>query len=120
MLKVSKVQSLFVQQLPTLQKMAKIQFRNLSPEAKQESITNAIGLAWKFYFNLAKRHRAQEHGHLGVVHAFCNQADSGRSHAARLPTSERRLLPGAGSARLGSMISTLGSSLVGIPRSRIK
>ena len=80
MLNVSKVQRLFVQQLPTLQKMARIQFRQLSPEAKQESITNAIGLAWKFYFNLAKRNRAHEHGILASCMRFAiKQTRAGRT-----------------------------------------
>ena len=47
MLNLSAVQDMFVQRLPALRKTARINFRHLPPELKEESITNAIALAWK-------------------------------------------------------------------------
>jgi hypothetical protein len=80
MLTLDTVQNMFVQQLPSLQKMAKIQFRNLRPEAKQESISNALGLAWKFFHRLAAQGRAQEDGILASCMRFAiKQTREGRT-----------------------------------------
>ena len=80
MLNLSTVQNVFVQQLPSLQKMAKIQFRNLPPEAKQESITNAIALTWKFFYNLFLKNRSEEPGILASCMRFAiRQTREGRT-----------------------------------------
>jgi len=80
MLTLDTVQNMFVQQLPTLQKMAKIQFRTLRPEAKQESISNALGLCWKFFHRLAALGRAEEHGILASCMRFAiRQTREGRT-----------------------------------------
>jgi hypothetical protein len=76
------VKDVFVQRLPTLQKMARISFRHLSsPEAREESVTNAIALAWKGFHSLARKGREQEPGILDSVMRFSIR----QTRAGRLP-----------------------------------
>ena len=80
MLNLSTVQNVFVQRLPMLQKMARIHFRYLPPEAKQESITNAVGLAWKFFYTLFRKGRSEEQGILNSCMRFAiRQTRAGRT-----------------------------------------
>ena len=80
MLDLSTLQAMFVRRMPTLQKMAKIQFRSLPPEAKEESVTNAIALAWKFIHKLFTKGRAQEPGILASCMRFAiRQTKEGRT-----------------------------------------
>jgi len=74
------VQDVFVQRLPALQRMAKISFRHLPPEAKQESITNAVALAWKGFHALHRKGRAEEPGILDSVMRYSiRQTRAGRT-----------------------------------------
>jgi len=80
MLTLDTVQNVFVQRLPKLQRMAKISFRHLPPEAKEESITNAVGLAWKSFHALAQKGREQEPGILDSCMRFSiRQTRAGRT-----------------------------------------
>jgi hypothetical protein len=80
MVTLGSVQNVFVRRMPALQKMAKISFRHLPPEAKQESITNAVALAWKFFYNLFLRGRSNEHGILDSCMRFAiRQTRAGRT-----------------------------------------
>lgn len=77
---LSTVQNVFVQRMPSLQRMAKISFRHLPPEAKQESITNSIALAWKFFYRLFLRGRCEEAGILASCMRFAiRQTREGRT-----------------------------------------
>lgn len=79
MSELSTVQDVFVQQLPALRKMAKIGFRHLPSEAKEESITNAIGLSWKSFYALFLKKRWQEPGILNCCMRFAiRQTKAGR------------------------------------------
>jgi len=74
------VQEVFVQRLPALQKMARISFRHLPPEAKEESITNAIALTWKGFHALHRKGRADEPGIVDSVMRFSiRQTRAGRT-----------------------------------------
>jgi hypothetical protein len=80
MFDLSTVQGVFVQRLPALRKMARISFRHLPPEAKEESITNAIALTWKGFHSLARKGREQEPGILDSVMRFSiRQTRAGRT-----------------------------------------
>jgi hypothetical protein len=80
MVNLSTVQDAFVQRLPALRKMARISFRNLPPEAKEESITNAVALAWKGFYALFRKGRAGEPGILDSVMRFSiRQCRAGRT-----------------------------------------
>jgi hypothetical protein len=81
MLNLSTVQDTFVRRLPALRKMARISFRHLPPEAKEESITNAIGLAWKAFYFLFRKGRAGEPGLLDS----CLRYSIRQCRAGRLP-----------------------------------
>lgn len=67
MVSIDNVQTAFVNRLSTLRKMARISFRHLQPELKEECITNAIGLAWKGFHALACKGREHEPGILDSV-----------------------------------------------------
>jgi hypothetical protein len=77
---LAALQATFTNHLPTLEKMAKISFRHLPPEAKEESISNAIGLCWKFIYNLFLKGRAREKGMLASCMRFAiKQTREGRT-----------------------------------------
>jgi hypothetical protein len=60
--------------------MAKISFRHLPPEAKEESISNAVALAWKFFYNLFLKKRWEEPGILNSCMRFAiRQTREGRT-----------------------------------------
>ena len=80
MFDLTQVQTVFANRLPKLQKMAKISFRHLPPEAKDESITNAVGMAWKGFHSLAQKGREQEPGILDSCMRFSiRQTRAGRT-----------------------------------------
>jgi hypothetical protein len=81
MLTLDAVRDSFTRQLPSLQKMAKISFRHLpSPEAREESITNAVALTWKFIVTLLRKGRADEPGILASCMRFAiRQTRAGRT-----------------------------------------
>jgi len=80
MLHLSTLQAVFVRRIPALRKMARISFRHLPPEAKEESITNAIGLTWKAFYRLFHRGRAEEPGILDSCMRFAiRQTRAGRT-----------------------------------------
>jgi hypothetical protein len=62
MLSLETLQEMFVRRMPSLRKMARISFRYLPPEAKEESVTNAIALTWKSIYSLFRKGRAEEPG----------------------------------------------------------
>lgn len=53
-------QDRFANLVPELQRMAKAHFRHLDPEKREESVQNALGLAWKFYARLIEKGRGDE------------------------------------------------------------
>lgn len=75
------VQDVFVQRLPALRKAARISFRHLPPELKEECVTNSIALAWKGFHALARKGREKEHGILDSVMRFSIR----QCRAGRLP-----------------------------------
>jgi hypothetical protein len=80
MLNLSTVQDAFVQRIPALRRMARISFRHLPPEAKEESITNAVALTWKFFYNLFLKKRSDEPGILDSCMRFAiRQTRAGRT-----------------------------------------
>jgi hypothetical protein len=81
MVTLDSVQSFFVNRLPVLRKMASISFRGLPPEAKEECITNSIALAWKSFYGLFLKGRADEPGLLDS----CLRYSIRQSRAGRLP-----------------------------------
>jgi hypothetical protein len=81
MLGLAVLQDTFVRQIPKLQKMARISFRYLPPEAKEESITNAIGLTWKAIYALFLKGRAEEPG----IVASCLRYSVRQTKAGRQP-----------------------------------
>jgi hypothetical protein len=77
---LTSLRATFTNQLPTLQKMAKISFRHQPPEAKEESVSNAIGLCWKFIYNLFLGGRHKEPGILASCMRFAiKQTREGRT-----------------------------------------
>jgi hypothetical protein len=52
----------FAALVPDLTRMAKAQFRDLDPDAREEAAQNSLALAWKAYHALAEQGRGDEPG----------------------------------------------------------
>lgn len=80
MFDLATLQDFFVRRIPKMQRMARIHFRYLPPEAKEESITNTIALTWKAFHRLFIRGRAHEPGILGSAFRYSlRQSRAGRT-----------------------------------------
>lgn len=80
MFDLATLQDFFVRRIPKMEKAAKIAFRHLPPELKEESITNSIALTWKAFHRLFVRGRADEPGILGTAFRYSlRQNKAGRT-----------------------------------------
>jgi hypothetical protein len=51
---------MFVQWMPMMQHRARRRFLNLPPDLRQEAVANSLALAWKFFYALFRKGRADE------------------------------------------------------------
>src|SRR4051812_10533950 len=81
MISLPTLQSQFEAKLDDIRGIAAYQFRGLRPEAKEEAITNTIGLCWKYFLRLAEQGK---HGDDAVINSMVYFA-SRQTRMGRMP-----------------------------------
>ncbi len=77
---LAAVQDVFTQRLPTMQRTARMHFLGFPPEVRHEMIANTMALAWKFFYGLFLRGRAENPGILtSCVYYAIRQTLCGRT-----------------------------------------